>query len=589
VRKRFGTSGPLGLGQKREMSTQEDTILTRLRSADRLLHLTRTSPLSAEAGSVQVKTIATMIEADTSKLSVESLARIAEALTATQNFTDEHKAILTNVIGAKAANVSDALATSTTSFATTSTGNQDYRSLTNFLPRSVWDDLVAGDHATMIKFLVKCGLRRPNEHTRRAMSTAVLLMGEGFERASNFSQPMKAQILKTVYAAFRKEAEQAPNPPHYLFTLPPTPEALRKQYQGLYLILYADEPPEVSPHPESVFQSLAAQTKCRLHPSKDLASRANQLALGDGSMANMNNMMTMFGQMMQQAMRAARSECNLEWCPPRGREEGAGGERRPLTQANGDGFMLLDGPCPPQGSNRANIRRSNAHEDLGPLLDSPQDALPPKWKEPESSPCPSRTNPASFETPKAQRTPLPPTLGSSLTVPSAIAAEPPPMATSPLSSTCAVIANDSQTRQSEVADAAKAVLDAYEQKKKTAAAKAAKERQKVVAQRMAEDLAKTTALQAKGESGVKVESAKKVTPAKALAVKREHEHGGLDGETPPTKPKKIKTKSGPEYEQYKKEMTMSMVYNMLKPKMGHEAALIKAKIAGEKAFEKAYV
>ena len=91
----------------------------------------------------------------------------------------------------------------------------------------------------------------------------------------------------------------------------------------------------------------------------------------------------------------------------------------------------------------------------------------------------------------------------------------------------------------------------------------------------------------KGEQGTKVKTSASATLATPL-VKREHEHGGLDGETPPPKPKKPKTKSGPEYEQYRKEMTMSMVYNMLKPRMGHEAALVKAEMAGEKAFEKAY-
>jgi len=435
------------------MSAQEDAIVTRLRSADRLLYITRTSPLSASASSAQAKTLATMIEANTSTLSVESLSRIAEAVNATQNFADEDKLLLTNVLGAYAANLSDAIAMSTTSISTTSTGNQDYTSFTNFLPRSVWDALVAGDYTKMLKLLVKGGSRRPTERTRRMMSTANLLMGEGFERASEFSKPMKAQVLKTVYAAFRQEAQRAPNPLHYLYKLPPTPEALKQQCHSLYQILYADEPPEVSPHPEAVFQSLAAQTACRLHAGRALAPPANQLSLGDGSMANMSQMMNMFGQMMQHVMRATRSDCNLEMCQPKSLAEGAEGERQIPAQANGNGRMLADDPCPPQGSNRANIRRQNAIEDLGPLLDRPQDALPSKWKEPGSSPHPSRAIPS------------PPTLGSALTVPSAIAAEPPPMATPPRVSTCAVNANDSQARQSEVADAAKAVQDAYERKK----------------------------------------------------------------------------------------------------------------------------
>jgi len=395
---------------------------------------------------------------------------------------------------------------------------------------------------------------------------------------------MKAQVVKTVYAAFRQEAQRAPNPLHYLYKLPPTPEALKQQCHSLYQILYADEPPEVSPHPEAVFQSLAAQTACRLHAGRALAPPANQLSLGDGSMANMSQMMNMFGQMMQHVMRATRSDCNLEMRQPKSLAEGAEGERQIPAQANGNGRMLADDPCPPQGSNRANIRRQNAIEDLEPLLDRPQDALPSKWKEPGSSPHPSRAIPS------------PPTLGSALTVPSAIAAEPPPMATPPRVSTCAVNANDSQARQSEVADAAKAVQDAYDKKQKAAAGKATKERERVIAQTMAEDLATARAKKAtkddkgmevktehamKGEQGTKVKTSASATLDTPL-VNREHEHGGLDGETPPPKPKKPKTKSGPEYEQYRKEMTMSMVYNMLKPRMGHEDALVKAEMAGEK-------
>ena len=75
---------------------------------------------------------------------------------------------------------------------------QNYETITNYLPASVWDQLKDGVTEGLIDFAAGLGLRSPTEPTSQVLALAILFQSEGLEGTLQMSPDSKLTVNNTL-------------------------------------------------------------------------------------------------------------------------------------------------------------------------------------------------------------------------------------------------------------------------------------------------------------------------------------------------------------------------------------------------------
>ena len=144
------------------------------------------------------------------------------------------------------------------------TGLQDWTTLANHLPQTLWDAMKTGSMDELVEFAVKFGLRNPSEPTAQVMALLITFSSEGFDKSMIMPPDQKMTLIKTVKGCIKQRIKSTTSPLTWTSALPKMPDDLRSKYRDVYDIMFASEAPVKSHVTEVALQQLRAATKVRM-------------------------------------------------------------------------------------------------------------------------------------------------------------------------------------------------------------------------------------------------------------------------------------------------------------------------------------
>ena len=211
---------------------------------------------------------------------------------------------------------------------------QDFTSFVHFLSESQWasfrdDGLDAVE--LIMSYLGALGCRNPSEPTCRAITAAVCMSTESWDKLQIMPSELYRPLYTRIKASVKRMKGEAP-----FQHLPPRPEILKALHPGFYDALYpGDHQPVKSPFPLHQEQFVLSQIRCRGGSPPTAALRLTQQSNQDmSSAAGMQGMVNMVMQGMQQMAESQRLMMQSIQCGGggMGRVEAAGQQRAGLLQ-----------------------------------------------------------------------------------------------------------------------------------------------------------------------------------------------------------------------------------------------------------------
>ena len=207
------------------------------------------------------------------RLPPEDLQPILEAI-AGSRFTECDKAAINTCISQLVSDDGDS--------ASCVADNQDWESLQEFLPQTVWDSLPSGDPNPLFDFLIDLGLRRASEPTKHTMACLLMQAGKGLDGAMRIDSGTRTESVLAVGTLFaeRVASVQPPPPVPVIMKLPATPTSLQGHHPALFTRVYSLQPPKRFDLDPVGWSVLKKSTKMRHRSSRPAAPASASMISG---------------------------------------------------------------------------------------------------------------------------------------------------------------------------------------------------------------------------------------------------------------------------------------------------------------------
>lgn len=110
---------------------------------------------------------------------------------------------------------------------------QNFESMGNYLPQSMWDRAAAGDLTAFVDHLARLGLRNPTESSSQTAALLFLLSTEGAEKTRAMEQAARLATIAVFKKAMKGAAQGAQAPAELVFQLPRDPLVSRRSFPAL--------------------------------------------------------------------------------------------------------------------------------------------------------------------------------------------------------------------------------------------------------------------------------------------------------------------------------------------------------------------
>ena len=178
------------------------------------------------------------------------------------------------------------------------TRQQDWESILDFLPASVWQAIKESRIDVALDFLFRMGLRNPSEPTIQKIALGMMVVTEGFEQALEKDVQQKLALHKTVKGLIANKVKYMPKPVVWIQQLSASPALLQRDFPTVFESLYTSE--QAVPSPLSVLQIEQLKRTSRMR--KERGNSSLSLVSFGSQMQQMQQMPQMPQPYMQMGM-----------------------------------------------------------------------------------------------------------------------------------------------------------------------------------------------------------------------------------------------------------------------------------------------